>query len=72
MSRECLSFDASKEKMGDNFSFLQQGQSLCSEGKVSICLVLNGHKNEQPDGENGVVSYLHTLLDEEQRFIKVS
>lgn len=58
--------------MGDNFSFLKQGQSLFSEGKVSICLVLNDHENEQPEGENGVVSYLHTLLDEEQRFIKVS
>ncbi|KAL1220495.1 UDP-N-acetylglucosamine diphosphorylase 1 [Cardamine amara subsp. amara] len=70
VSRECLSFDASKEKVGDNFSFLQQGQSLFSEGKVSICLVLNDDENEQPEGENGLVSYLHTLLDEEQRFIK--
>ncbi|XP_010494824.1 PREDICTED: uncharacterized protein LOC104771905 [Camelina sativa] len=68
VSRECLSFDASKEKMGDNFSYLQQGQSLLSEGKVSICLVLNDH--EKPEDVNGVISYLHTLLDEEQRFIK--
>lgn len=65
--------DASKEKMGDdNFTFLQQGKSLFSEGKVSICLVLSDHEKEQAEGENGAVSYLLTLLDDEQRFPKVS
>ncbi|KAF8118569.1 hypothetical protein N665_0004s0050 [Sinapis alba] len=62
VSREYLSFDACKEKLGDNSSFLQQGKSLLSEGKVSICLVLNDHD----DG----VSYLQTLFDDEQRFLK--
>lgn len=71
VSRECLGFDASEEKVGDNFSFLQQGQSLYSEGKVSICLVLNDHGTEQLEGESGAVSYLQTLLDDEQRFLKV-
>ncbi|CAH2046207.1 unnamed protein product [Thlaspi arvense] len=70
VSRECLSFDASKEKVGDNFSFIQQGKSLFSEGKVCICLVLNDHENEQPEAENGAVSYLTTLLDDEQNFPK--
>lgn len=70
VSRECLGFDASEEKVGDNFSFLQQGQSLYSEGKVSICLVLNDHGTEQLEGESGAVSYLQTLLDDEQRFLK--
>lgn len=72
VSREALGFDASKEKVGDNFSFFQQGKSLFSEGKVSICLVLNDHETEQLEGENGAVSYLQTLLDDEQRFLKVS
>lgn len=72
VSRECLGFDASKEKVGDNFSFVQQGRSLFSEGKVSICLVLNDHETEQLEGEDGPVSYLQTLLDDEQRFLKVS
>lgn len=68
VSREGLGFDASKENGGDNFSFLQQGESLLfSEGKNSICLVLNDRETEQLEGENGAVSYLHTLLDEEQR-----
>lgn len=70
VSREGLGFDASKEKVGDNFSFLQQGKSLFSEGKVSICLVLNDHENEQLEGGNGAVSYLQTLLDDEHRFLK--
>ncbi|RID60467.1 hypothetical protein BRARA_F03621 [Brassica rapa] len=70
VSRECLGFDASKEKVGDNFSFVQQGRSLFSEGKVSICLVLNDHETEQLEGEDGPVSYLQTLLDDEQRFLK--
>ncbi|CAH8383580.1 unnamed protein product [Eruca vesicaria subsp. sativa] len=70
VSRECLTFDASKEKVGDNFSFFQQGKSLYSEGKVSICLVLSDHETEQLEGENGAVSYLQALLDDEQRFLK--
>ncbi|KFK31467.1 hypothetical protein AALP_AA6G116000 [Arabis alpina] len=70
VSLECLSFDASEEKVGDNFSFLQQGKSLFSEGKVSICLVLNDRETEELESENGPVSYLQTLLDDEQRFIK--
>ncbi|ESQ39789.1 hypothetical protein EUTSA_v10000812mg [Eutrema salsugineum] len=70
VSRECLGFGASEEKVGSNLSFLQQGKSLYSEGKVSICLVLNDHETEQLEGENGALSYLHTLLDDEQRFLK--
>ncbi|CAN8245875.1 unnamed protein product [Cochlearia groenlandica] len=70
VSRESLGFDVSKDKVGDDFGFLQQGKSLFSEGKVSICLVLNHHETEQLEGENGLVSYLHTLLDDEQRFLK--
>uniref|UniRef100_A0A1J3K4H8 Ribosome maturation factor RimM n=1 Tax=Noccaea caerulescens TaxID=107243 RepID=A0A1J3K4H8_NOCCA len=68
--RESLGLDASKEKMGDNFTFLQLGKSLFSEGKVSVCLVLSDHENEQSEGENGAVSYLLTQLDDEQRFPK--
>ncbi|VVB08154.1 unnamed protein product [Arabis nemorensis] len=70
VSRECLRFDATKEKVGDNFSFLQQGKNLFSEGKVSICLVLNDHETEELEGENGPFSYLHTLFDDEQGFLK--
>ncbi|CAA7014452.1 unnamed protein product [Microthlaspi erraticum] len=70
VSRECLSFDASKEKVGANFTFLQQGKSLFSEGKVSICLALSDLEKEHVEEDNGPVSYLVTLLDDEQRFPK--
>ncbi|KAF2530794.1 hypothetical protein F2Q70_00031473, partial [Brassica cretica] len=70
VSREGLGFDASKENGGDNFSFLQQGESLLfSEGKNSICLVLNDRETEQLEGENGAITSWGYMQEKERAFV---